>query len=78
MIAYQFFVLGFVSVAIGVVFGLLTSFIFKKAKFLRASSITETFLLIAFSMISYFYAEMCVIAGIKMSGIIALLTAGIV
>jgi NhaP-type Na+/H+ or K+/H+ antiporter len=71
-------VLGFVSIAIGVVFGLITSIIFKNFSFLRVSAITETFLLIALSMIAYFYSEMCVIAGIKMSGIISLLTAGIV
>jgi NhaP-type Na+/H+ or K+/H+ antiporter len=78
LILYQFCVLGFVSIAIGVVFGLFTSFIFKNASFLRVSAITETFLLLAFSMTAYYYAEVTVIAGIKMSGIISLLTVGIV
>jgi len=78
LIVYQFIMLGLVSLTIGLIFGLITSFIFKKASFLRVSAVTETFLLLAFSMMSYFLAELTVIAGIKMSGIISLLTCGIV
>ncbi len=70
--------LGFFSLTIGLIFGLMTSLIFKKASFLRVSAITETFLLLAFGMISYFIADLTIVAGIKMSGIISLLTCGIV
>ena len=78
VIVYQFLMLGIVSLTIGLIFGLMTSFIFKRASFLRVSAITETFLLLAFGMISYFIADLTVVAGIKMSGIISLLTCGIV
>ena len=77
-IFYQFCMLGFVSLTIGLIFGFLTSLIFKKASFLRVNPITETFLLLAFSMMSYFVSDLTVVAGIKMSGIISLLTCGIV
>jgi len=70
--------LGIISTVIGLVAGLLTSLIFKKVRFLSASAITETFLLLAFSMMSYYIADLTVIAGIKMSGIISLLTCGII
>jgi len=78
LIFYQFCMLGFVSLTIGLIFGFLTSLIFKKASFLRVNPITETFLLLAFSMMSYFVSDLTVVAGIKMSGIISLLTCGIV
>ena len=77
VIVYQFLMLGIVSLTIGLMFGLMTSFIFKRAKFLRVSAITETFLLLAFGMMSYFIADLTVVAGIKMSGIISVLTCGI-
>lgn len=70
--------LGFVSLAIGVIFGFLTSYIFKHASFLRVNAITETFLILAFSMMTYFIADLTVVAGIKMSGIISILVCGIV
>jgi sodium/hydrogen exchanger-like protein 6/7 len=77
-IVLQFALLGFVSLLIGLAFGFLTSFIFKTCSFLRVNSITETFLLLAFSMMSYFLSDLTVILGIRMSGIISLLTCGIV
>jgi NhaP-type Na+/H+ or K+/H+ antiporter len=70
--------LGIVSLSIGLIFGFLTSYIFKHAKFLRVNAITETFLIFSFSMASYFVAQSIIIAGIEMSGIISLLTCGIV
>lgn len=70
--------LGIVSLAIGVFFGLLTSAAFKKAKFLTVNPIVETVLMLAFSMMSYYVSDFTVVAGIKMSGIISLLTCGIV
>jgi sodium/hydrogen exchanger-like protein 6/7/sodium/hydrogen exchanger 8 len=74
----QFILLGVVSLSIGAIFGFFTSWIFKHASFLRVNAITETFLIIAFSYISYFVSDFTVLAGIRMSGIISLLTCGIV
>ena len=74
----EFFMLGIVSLVIGLVFGFVTSFIFKHFRFLRINPIIEAFLLFAFSMVSYFVSDLTVIAGIEMSGIISLLTCGIV
>ena len=70
--------LGFVSLFVGVFFGFLTSFIFKHANFLRINAIIETFIMIAISLASYFVSDSIVIAGVEMSGIISLLTCGII
>jgi len=70
--------LGVVSITIGLFAGLLTSIVFKHVRFLTVSAITETFLIFAFAEIAYFASEMTVIAGIQMSGIISLLTCGVV
>jgi NhaP-type Na+/H+ or K+/H+ antiporter len=70
--------LGFISLSIGLFFGASTSFSFKHLSFLRVNPITETFVLFAFSMISYFISESIIIAGVQMSGITSLLTCGIV
>lgn len=74
----QFVLLGFISLSIGLIFGLFSSFFFKHCTFLRVNAITETFLLIASSYMSYFISDFTTVAGIKMSGIISLLTCGIV
>lgn len=74
----KFTMLAIVSLSIGLIFGFLTSFIFKHCSFLRVNAITETFLILAFSYVSYFASEMIVIANIRMSGIISLLTCGII
>lgn len=66
------------SLAIGVIFGFFTSFIFKYANFLRVNAITETFLLFSFSLASYFVSDSIEIIGVQMSGIISLLVCGIV
>lgn len=63
---------------VGLLFGFLTSYIFKLCRFLRGNAIIETFLLFAFSFMSYFVSNSIKIAGIEMSGIISLLTCGIV
>lgn len=78
VILFQFILLGFVSLTIGLLFGFLTSFLFKHCGFLRVNAITETFLILSLSMLSYFLADMTVLAGIRMSGIISLLTCGII
>lgn len=78
IILIQFVVLGLILLIIGLFFGLLTSFVFKHLPFLTTNAVTETFLLFAISMISYFVADMTEIFHIKMSGIISLLTCGII
>ena len=70
--------LGIVSLSIGLFFGFITSLVFRNLHFLRVNAITETFLLFTFSMISYFVSSLVKISGIEMSGIISLLTCGIV
>jgi sodium/hydrogen exchanger-like protein 6/7 len=70
--------LGFISLAMGLIFGFLTSLMFKHWRFLTHNAICENFVMIAMSLISYFGTNIIVIAGIEMSGIIALLTCGIV
>jgi len=67
-----------VSLSVGLVMGLLTSFVFKHAPFLKVNAVIETFLMIAFSLASYFISSSIKIAGLEMSGIISLLTCGIV
>lgn len=74
----QFMMLGFVSLTVGVIFGLLSSYLFKICGFLRGNPITETFVLFSFSLGSYFTSGSIVITGVEMSGIISLLTCGIV
>jgi solute carrier family 9 (sodium/hydrogen exchanger), member 6/7 len=46
--------------------------------FIRVNPISETFLLFAFSVVSYFVSDTIVIMGMNMSGITSLLTCGIV
>lgn len=77
-ILFQFVLLGIVSLSYGLIFGFLTSYIFKYCAFLRENAVTETFLICAISSVAYFVAEMTVLMNINMSGIIALLTCGIV
>ena len=74
----QFIMLGVVSLLIGVLFGLGSSYLFKACSFLRGNAILETFVLFSFSMGSYFVSNAIIISGIEMSGIISLLTCGIV
>lgn len=74
----QFVMLGFISLSVGAIIGLITSFVFKHCSFLRVNAITETFLMFAFSWMSYFISDSIVIANIQMSGIISLLTCGVV
>lgn len=70
--------LAVVSLAYGFLFGFVTSWLFKTCAFLRGNAVCETFVMVAMSLVAYFLAEMTVIMGIAMSGIIALLTCGIV
>jgi solute carrier family 9 (sodium/hydrogen exchanger), member 6/7 len=70
--------LGTVSLLVGLLFGFITAFTFKHCNFLRVNAITETFLMFSFSFMSYFVSNSIIIAQIEMSGIISLLTCGIV
>ena len=78
MIIGEFIMLGVISLLTGAIFGFITSIMFKYFRFLTQSAVTETFVLVAMSMISYFLTNMIVIGGIEMSGIISLLTCGII
>lgn len=78
LILFQFTILGLVSLTYGLLFGFFNSWIFKHLHFLTENAVTETFVICSVSMMAYFCAEMTVILNINMSGIIALLTCGIV
>jgi len=73
----QFFLLGFVSVGMGVVFGSLTALMFKHMRFLNHSAVMEMFITFAMAMLCYYSTSSMFIAGAEMSGIIALLTCAI-
>jgi NhaP-type Na+/H+ or K+/H+ antiporter len=74
----KFLILGVVSLSVGLIMGLVTSFVFKHAPYLKVNAVIEAFLMIAFSLASYFISSSIKIAGLEMSGIISLLTCGIV
>jgi solute carrier family 9 (sodium/hydrogen exchanger), member 6/7 len=61
------------SLGIGIFFGLLASYLLKKMRFLTVQSIRETLFIFSFGYLSYTAGEL-----LKMSGIISLLTSGIV
>ena len=69
--------LGVISISMGVIFGFFQALLFKKARFLTASPITEMFVMLGMSMSCYFLTNLIKITGVEMSGIIALLTAAI-
>jgi len=77
-IAGQFILLGLVSISVGLIFGFVTCLMFKHMRFLSASVVTETFIIFAMSLVSYFVSELTVIGGLQMSGIISLLMCGII
>lgn len=74
----QFVSLAVVSVAIGVIFGFGIALMFKHLRFLTISAVTETFLMLMFSLMAYYISEITVILGLDMSGIISLLTCAII
>jgi len=47
-------------------------------RFLTHNAVCETFVIVGMSMFTYFATDMIIIAGIEMSGIISLLTCGII
>lgn len=73
MILGDFLVLGFGSLAIGLVYGLIASILFKNVRSLTLSSTVECLVIFVIAYCAYVTAEMA-----AMSGIIALLTSGVV
>lgn len=69
----NFLLLGFGSVGIGIVYGLIASFFLKKMRFISVSSIKETLLIFCFGYLAYATGEFA-----HLSGIISLLTSGII
>jgi sodium/hydrogen exchanger-like protein 6/7 len=69
----DFIVLALGSVGIGLVFGLLASYILKKMRFISVSAIKETLFIFSVGYLTYAIGEL-----FHMSGIISLLTSGIV
>jgi len=72
-ILLQFVILGLGSLGIGLLCGLVASYLFKRMRFLTVSAIKEVLLTFCFGYLAYAFGEM---AG--MSGIICLLTTGVV
>jgi NhaP-type Na+/H+ or K+/H+ antiporter len=69
----NFLKLGVVSIAIGLVFGLLCSYFLKKMRFLTVTAIKETSFMFCFGYIAYATGELT-----EMSGIIAILSSGVI
>ena len=79
LILGQFILLGFISISIGLIFGIGLSLLLKHFRFLTATPIVETFLIFSFCYISYFVSNLIKLPnGLEMSGIISLLTCAIV
>lgn len=69
----DFLLLGFASIAIGLVYGVLASVLFKKMRCLTLSSTVECLVIFCIAYMAYVTAELA-----SFSGIIALLTSGVV
>lgn len=72
-VIYGFLKLGFFSIFIGLFFGVLSSYVLKKFRFLTVNPVMEVNLVFVFGYLSY-----CVTELFHYSGIIALLVAGVV
>ena len=72
MICLEFVLLGLVSIIIGLVFGLIQSYLMKKARSLTRRPVAECAIIFSIAYIAYVVAEM-----LHQSGIIALLVCGI-
>lgn len=72
-ILLQFIILGLGSISIGLVLGLIASYLFKSSRFLTVSPIKEVLLTFCFGYLAYGLGEIA-----HMSGIICLLTMGVV
>lgn len=69
----DFIILALGSVGIGLLFGLIGSYMLKKMRFLTVSSIKETLVIFSLGYLSYAIGEV-----LHVSGIISLLTSGVV
>lgn len=78
LIIAQFLLLGIVSIGCGLIAGLLICLLFKHARFLTINPIIETFIIFSICITAYFVTGLISINGLEMSGIIALLTCGII
>lgn len=65
--------LGFASIAIGLIYGIIASILFKNMRSLTLSSTVECLTIFLIAYMAYVTAELA-----AMSGIIALLTSGVV
>ena len=72
LVTLDFIVLGICSIFIGLFFGLLQSYLMKKARSLTKSAVAECAIIFSLAYISYVTAEI-----VHFSGIIALLTCGV-
>lgn len=68
----DFTILGIGSIGIGMIFGLVGSYILKKFRFLTHSAIKETLVIFSMGYLSYAVGEI-----VHVSGIISLLTSGV-
>lgn len=67
------------SISVGLFFGMTLALLFKHVRFLTSTPMIETFLIFAFCYTSYFVSDLIKLPnGLEMSGIISLLTCGIV
>ena len=71
-IARKFVELGFYSILIGILFGLLSAYILAKYRSYSKSPVVESMMIFCFGYLSYVCSEI-----VEMSGIISLLTSGI-
>lgn len=78
LLTEQFAVVGLISIIIGAVFGFLSTLAFKSLRFLTRKVVVETFLMFATGLVAYFVAAATEIKGIAMSGIISLLSCGVI
>ena len=69
----DFILLGVCSVAIGLIYGIIASVMFKNMRSLTASSTVECLVIFLIAYMAYVTAELC-----SFSGIISLLTSGVV
>ena len=78
LILGQFFALAFISIGTGIFFGFATALMFKYMRFLTISAVTETFIMLVMGFFAYYLAEITVVFGLDMSGIISMLTYAII
>ena len=60
----QFLLLGVVSILVGLIYGVITSLVFKHFRFMTVTPIVETFLIFSICLTAYFTSELLIIGGI--------------